>query len=187
MTEQAKIRQLAFTMYPYERSADQSSPTPVSHQVVIVGAGPVGLAMALDLGRRGVQVLVLDDSEGIGEGSRAICFAKRTLEICDRLGAADAMMEKGVVWNIGKVFHDDRLLYEFNLLPEDGMPFLPSSTFSNLILKSSCSTRSSPNRQRAPRSRYAARTGWPRFSLGTKVSAWRFPRRMGHIRCRPTG
>jgi 3-(3-hydroxy-phenyl)propionate hydroxylase len=33
------------------------------------------------------------------------------------------MMDKGVVWNVGKVFHDDRLLYEFNLLPEDGHAF----------------------------------------------------------------
>ena len=79
--------------------------------------------MALDLGQRGVPVLVLDDNEGVGEGSRAICFSKRCLEICDRLGAAGPMMEKGVVWNVGKVFHDDRLLYEFNLLPEGGHAF----------------------------------------------------------------
>lgn len=123
MTAQPKARQLAFTMYPYARSPDQSAPTRAHHPVVVVGAGPVGLAMALDLGRRGVPVLVLDDSEGIGEGSRAICFAKRALEICDRLGAAGPMMDKGVVWNTGKVFHDDRLLYEFNLLPEGDHAF----------------------------------------------------------------
>lgn len=111
---------LAFRLYPYAKSPDQSARTPVRHPVVIVGGGPVGMAMALDLGLRNVPVLVLDDQEGAGLGSRAICFAKRTLEICDRLGAGQAMLEKGVQWNIGKVFHDDRLLYEFNLLPEDG-------------------------------------------------------------------
>ncbi|MFN3294912.1 MAG: FAD-dependent monooxygenase, partial [Gemmobacter sp.] len=119
----AQPLQIDFTMYPYARSADQDAAQPVHHPVIVVGAGPVGLAMALDLGRRGVPVLVLDDNEGIGEGSRAICFAKRTLEICDRLGAAGPMMAKGVVWNVGKVFHDDRLLYEFDLLPEDGHAF----------------------------------------------------------------
>lgn len=119
----AQPLQIDFTMYPYARSADQDAAGPVHHPVIVVGAGPVGLAMALDLGRRGVPVLVLDDNEGIGEGSRAICFAKRALEICDRLGAAAPMMDKGVVWNVGKVFHDDRLLYEFNLLPEDGHAF----------------------------------------------------------------
>ena len=110
---------LAFQLYPYRKSPDQDRAVR-RHPVVIVGAGPVGLAAALDLGRMGVPVLVLDDNEGIGEGSRAICFSKRCLEICDRLGAGKAMLDKGVVWNVGKVFHDDRLLYEFNLLPEDG-------------------------------------------------------------------
>jgi len=30
------------------------------------------------------------------------------------------MLDKGILWNVGKVFHDDRQIYEFNLLPEDG-------------------------------------------------------------------
>jgi 3-(3-hydroxy-phenyl)propionate hydroxylase len=114
---------LAFILYPDRKSPDQDAPDVVRHKVVVVGGGPIGLATALDLGRRGIPVLLLDDHEGIGGGSRAICFAKRTLEICDRLGAAGPMMEKGVIWNRGKVFHDDRLLYEFNLLPEDGHAF----------------------------------------------------------------
>ncbi len=114
---------VAFRLYPYVRSRDQDAATPVRHKVIVVGAGPVGLATALDLGRRGIPVLLLDDHEGPGLGSRAICFAKRTLEICDRLGAGEAMLAKGVQWNTGKVFHDDRLLYEFNLLPEDGHAF----------------------------------------------------------------
>lgn len=113
---------LAFRLYPYARSPDQDGP-PRRHRVVVVGGGPIGLAMALDLGQRGVPVLLLDDHEGVGAGSRAICFAKRTLEICDRLGAVAPMMAKGVVWNTGKVFHDDRLLYAFDLLPEGGHAF----------------------------------------------------------------
>jgi len=64
--------------------------------------------------------VVLDDHEGVGQGSRAICFAKRTLEICDRLGAGSVMKDKGVVWNVGKVFHGDDRVFEFNLQPEDG-------------------------------------------------------------------
>ncbi len=114
---------LAFQLYPYVKSTDQSSIAPSHHRVIIVGGGPVGLAAALDLGLRGVPVLVLDDHEGVGLGSRAICFSKRTLEICDRLGASKSMLEKGVQWNVGKVFHDDRQLYEFNLQPEAGHAF----------------------------------------------------------------
>lgn len=111
---------LAFKAYPYERSADQDAETPVRHPVVVMGGGPVGMATALDLGRQGIPVVVLDDHEGVGMGSRAICFAKRSLEIADRYGCGDPMLEKGVVWNLGKVFHEDRKVFEFNLLPEEG-------------------------------------------------------------------
>ncbi len=110
---------IAFRLYPYEKVAAQEAPAQ-RHPVVIVGGGPIGMAAALDLGRKGTPVLVLDDHEGVGQGSRAICFAKRTLEIADRLGAGDAMVEKGVQWNVGKVFHGDARVFEFNLLPEPG-------------------------------------------------------------------
>ena len=114
---------LAYRTYPYQRSADQDLDQLVRHPVVVAGGGPVGMALALDLALKGTRVLVLDDHEGIGMGSRAICFAKRPLEILDRLGCAAPMVAKGVVWNLGKVFHRDDLIYEFNLLPEGGHKF----------------------------------------------------------------
>ena len=115
--------QLAYKLYPYERSADQDAETPVRHPVVVMGGGPIGVAIALDLGLQGIPVVVLDDHEGVGQGSRAICFAKRSLEIADRYGCAAPMLDKGVVWNLGKVFHRDRKVFEFNLLPEEGHKF----------------------------------------------------------------
>lgn len=106
--------------FPYRRSADQDRQEPLHHPVVVVGAGPVGLCAAIDLAQRGVPVVLLDDGDCIGEGSRGICYAKRTLEILDRLGVAEACLEKGVTWKVGKVFFRDELLYGFDLLPEDG-------------------------------------------------------------------
>lgn len=111
---------LAFKLYPYARHPDQDAAAPVRHPVVIVGAGPVGLALALDLGQRGTPVLVLDDHEGVGQGSRAICFAKRTLEIMHRLGAGAPMVDEGIVWQRGRVFRDRDEVFSFDLLPEDG-------------------------------------------------------------------
>ncbi|WP_152889788.1 FAD-dependent oxidoreductase, partial [Burkholderia cenocepacia] len=54
------------------------------HPVIVVGAGPVGFAAAIDLAQQGVPVVLLDDDDTLSTGSRAICFAKRTLEIFDR-------------------------------------------------------------------------------------------------------
>ncbi len=111
---------LAHELYPYTAVPDQSAQAPVHHPVVIIGGGPIGVATGLDLAQKGSPALILDDHEGVGQGSRAICFAKRTLEIADRLGAGPDMVEKGVVWNVGRVFHGDGEVFNFNLLPEDG-------------------------------------------------------------------
>jgi 3-(3-hydroxy-phenyl)propionate hydroxylase len=87
--------------------------------VAIVGGGPVGLAMALDLGQKGHKVLVLNRLDFISAGSKAICFSKRTLDIFDRLGVGDTIVDKGVVWNVGKVFWGERAepVYQFDMLP----------------------------------------------------------------------
>ncbi len=106
--------------YQYARSRDQDAQAPVRHPVVIVGAGPVGLTAAIDLASRGVPVVLLDDADRIGEGSRGICYAKRTLEILDRLGVGEKLVEQGVTWKLGKVFLGDELVYSFDLQPEAG-------------------------------------------------------------------
>ncbi len=107
-------------VFPYARSPDQDAPQPVRHPVVIVGAGPVGLAAAIDLAQQGIRVVLLDDDDRLSNGSRAICFAKRTLEIFDRLGCGERMVGQGVTWNTGKVFFREEPVYSFNLLPEAG-------------------------------------------------------------------
>ncbi len=121
MTAQTKIFETP--IYPYARHADQDAASPARHTVVVVGAGPIGLGMAIDLAQMGVEVLVIDDNDKVSFGSRAVCYAKRPLEILDRLGCGLPMVEKGVEWNLGKVFFDTRQVYEFNLLPEDGHKF----------------------------------------------------------------
>ena len=107
-------------LYPYRRSPDQDADPVAFHPVVVVGAGPIGLAAAIDLAQQDVPVVVLDDNDRVSGGSRAICFAKRPLEILDRLGCGDRLVEKGVTWSTGKVFFDRRQVYRFDLLPEAG-------------------------------------------------------------------
>jgi 3-(3-hydroxy-phenyl)propionate hydroxylase len=106
--------------YGYRRAADQDVGRGARHPVVVVGAGPVGLVAALDLAIRGIPVVLLDDADRIGEGSRGICYAKRTLEILDRLGVGEALVAKGVTWKLGEVYLENALVYGFDLLPEDG-------------------------------------------------------------------
>jgi 3-(3-hydroxy-phenyl)propionate hydroxylase len=115
-------REVSKTQFGYLRHSDQDrrEGDPAHHAVVVVGAGPVGLSLAIDLAQRGHQVLLVDDADRIGEGSRAICFSKRSLEYWDRLGVGQRMVDKGVVWSVGKIFHGEQQIYQFNLLPEPG-------------------------------------------------------------------
>src|SRR5437763_13076119 len=106
-------------VYAAPKLGEVASP-PRRHGVVIVGAGPVGLVAAIDLAQRGVPVVLLDEDDTLSLGSRAICWSKRTLEILDRLGCAEHLVQKGVRWNGGMVFHRDQLVYQFDLLPEPG-------------------------------------------------------------------
>ncbi len=106
-------------VYLYARPAEFDTPG-AKRPVVIVGAGPVGLAAAIDLGQRGIPVVVLDEDRTVSVGSRAICYAKRALEILDRLGCGQPVVDKGIGWNVGKVFFRDELVYRFDLLPEPG-------------------------------------------------------------------
>lgn len=112
--------------YEYRRFGYRTPPellgrsVPERYPVVIVGAGPSGLCLAIDLALKGVGSIVLDDNDVVSVGSRAICWAKRTLEIFDRLGVGERMVEKGITWKVGRVFHNDREIYSFDLLPEGG-------------------------------------------------------------------
>ena len=64
--------------------------------------------------------MLLDDNDAVSTGSRGICWAKRTLEIFDRLGVAAPMVAEGVTWQVGRTYHRDREVFAFDLLPEDG-------------------------------------------------------------------
>ncbi len=109
-----------YTPYPYVTPPELEGAKPRRWPIVIAGAGPIGLAAALDLALHGIASVVLDDNNVVSVGSRAICWSKRTLEIFDRLGIGDRMVEKGVTWKVGRLFHRDKEVYSFDLLPEAG-------------------------------------------------------------------
>jgi 3-(3-hydroxy-phenyl)propionate hydroxylase len=105
--------------YPFRTPPELKGKTPGRYPVAIVGAGPIGMAMAIDLALQGISSVILDDNNVVSVGSRAICWAKRTLEIFDRLGIGDKMLEKGVTWKVGRLFHGENEVYNFDLLPDD--------------------------------------------------------------------
>ena len=77
--------------------------------VLIVGAGPTGLMLANQLGRRGVRVIIIDRHSGPAQQTRAMAVHARTLEIYSKLGIAERALELGRIGNGANMWSQGRL------------------------------------------------------------------------------
>ena len=92
--------------------------------VLIVGAGPTGMTAALDLAHYGIPSILFDEDHELSAGSRAIAYSSATLQTWEKLGAAQAMLAKGVAWSVRHTYFRDRELYTQNF-QQPGAGFLP--------------------------------------------------------------
>jgi 3-(3-hydroxy-phenyl)propionate hydroxylase len=111
------LKTYTYPKYHYQRPPELDA-VGARRPVLIVGAGPVGLTAALDCHLHGIPAIVIDDDDTVSVGSRGLCYAKRALEVLDRVGVGQAVVDKGVEWNVGRTFFRDKEVYSFNLLPE---------------------------------------------------------------------
>jgi 3-(3-hydroxy-phenyl)propionate hydroxylase len=95
--------------------------------VVVVGAGPIGLVTALELARQGVRCVLLESEVQVSEGSRAIVFTRRSLEILQQVGVADRMMAMGLPWRFGNSVYRGQRVYRMEA-PHD-----PDDRFGPLL------------------------------------------------------
>ncbi|TYB69854.1 NAD(P)-binding protein [Nonomuraea sp. PA05] len=97
--------------------------------VLIVGAGPTGLALACDLARRGIDCRVVDQAQGPGTASRAKTIQPRTLEVADDLGVIDRVLELGAVHVPTRHYDRGRVISEAVEAAigtsEPGVPYAP--------------------------------------------------------------
>lgn len=114
------LKSYTYPKYAFRRPPELDGGRSARRPLVVVGAGPVGMAAAIDARLQGLPVLLLDDDETVSVGSRGLCYAKRALEVLDRLGAGDPVVAKGVNWRVGRTFFGDREVFNFDLLPEAG-------------------------------------------------------------------
>lgn len=105
---------LYFTYPHFDPPADRShlgTETPVA----IVGAGPVGMTAALALARHGVRSVLFDAKSTFNDGSRAICVARHSFRIFERIGAVAPFLEKALPWTTGRSFYRGRQILEFDM------------------------------------------------------------------------
>lgn len=98
-------------------TASQLAGRNLESPVVIVGGGPVGLACALGLARRGVRCVVLEARRTLSQGSRALAMNRRSMQILDALGVGERVLSMGLRWSKGWTFYGSHLVHQMDLKP----------------------------------------------------------------------
>ncbi|MBS7350946.1 MAG: FAD-dependent oxidoreductase [Comamonas sp.] len=114
------LKTYTYPKFDYVRPPELAEQRSGHYPIIVVGAGPVGLSMAIDLASQGQNVLLLDNDDTVSIGSRGVCYAKRTLEILDRMGCGTPCVEKGTSWDVGRTFFGEDEVFNFNLRPQEG-------------------------------------------------------------------
>lgn len=122
-----RLGNFVYPTYDYRRPPELGAAQDGRCPVVVVGGGMVGLTAAIDLARKGVRCVLLDDNDTVSAGSRSIAQARRTMEIWSRLGCAEPMRRKGISWSRGHTHHGAETVLSFTVFPEGGSRF-PSFT-----------------------------------------------------------
>lgn len=80
----------------------------MNNEVLIVGAGPSGLALAISLSNQGVPYQIIDTNEGPGNASRAMAIQARVLEFYRQFGFADKVVKQGIVADTINLYKDKK-------------------------------------------------------------------------------
>ncbi|HLK52440.1 MAG TPA: FAD-dependent monooxygenase [Candidatus Angelobacter sp.] len=114
----------------------------MENQVLIVGAGPTGLVLALWLAKSGISFRIVEKNDGPGQASRAMAVQARTLEFYRQLGIANRVIESGIRVRGGHLREGNRVIanFPFDDIGSDISPFpfvlsFPQDDHEHLLVK----------------------------------------------------
>ncbi len=99
--------------------------TVTRHPVLIVGAGPIGMTAALVLARYGIGSVLIDRKDTFNDGSRAICIARPSMHILERIGAVAPFVEKALGWRFGRSYYRGEQIFRLEMPQPPGEKYLP--------------------------------------------------------------
>ena len=112
----------------------QHGPQP-RHPVVIAGGGPVGMTAALELARHGVRCVLLESELQVSEGSRAIVFTRRSMEILQQVGVAERVTRHGLPWRFGNSYYRGQRVFRMEAPQDDNDRFWPMINLQQQFLE----------------------------------------------------
>ena len=123
-----------YKVYPVARPPELDGKRE-KHQVVIVGAGPVGLVTALDLARFGIRSVLLESEQQVSLGSRAIVFTRRSMEILQQVGVTERMVKEGLPWRFGNSYYRGQRVFRLEAPYDEDDRFFPLTNLQQQFLE----------------------------------------------------
>lgn len=114
-----------YTYRVYPPWLPSAHPVQARKQVVIAGSGPAGMVTALELARLGVPSVVLESERQVSQGSRAIVFTRRSMEILQQVGVAGRITENGLPWRFGNSFYRGQRVFRMEAPHDPDDRFFP--------------------------------------------------------------
>lgn len=93
--------------------------------VTVVGAGPIGMTTALLLAKQGIKVILLSSELQLSEGSRALVYTKRSMEILQNAGAAKRIMSRALPWTHGNSIYKGQVAFRMESPVSEHDQFAP--------------------------------------------------------------
>jgi 3-(3-hydroxy-phenyl)propionate hydroxylase len=95
------------------------------YPVLIVGAGPIGMTAALVLARYGIKSVLIDRKDTFNDGSRAICIARPSMHILERVGTVAPFLDKALGWRYGRSYYRGEQIFRLEMAQPPGEKYLP--------------------------------------------------------------
>jgi 3-(3-hydroxy-phenyl)propionate hydroxylase len=113
-----------YPIFPARRAPELDGAA-VRHPVAIVGAGPIGMTAALVLARYGIRSVLIDRKDTFNDGSRALCIARPTMHILERIGAVAPFLEKSLGWRYGRSYYRGEQIFRLEMPHPPNEKYLP--------------------------------------------------------------
>lgn len=123
-----------YQIYPFQRPPEMDGET-APHPVTVVGAGPVGLLTAVHLALNGVRCVLIEAEAQVSGGSRALAFTKRSMEIFEQAGVAEAILEQADTWQDGRSYYKNRAVHHLHIPANDDDKFAPMTNLPQCMIE----------------------------------------------------
>lgn len=129
-----KSSYFTYEVYPFVRPPEMNGQTTV-HQAVVVGAGPAGLVLAIQLALQGVRCVLIEAEAQVCGGSRALALTKRSMEIIEQSGVAQQFLALAKTWREGRSFYKNHVVHHLDIPFSEDDKFEPMTNLAQCVME----------------------------------------------------